>query len=113
MEPNENQIKDWMKSAMVKVPFEDFDDQVMRKVEQAEAQKLRMQASRKYAMIFFSIGTLFGMATNYLLAEFVAGSDLSASLKSNVQLASLLFYVVLIILFSDRLWKLRQLQKLK
>ena len=108
MEAKEEQIKEWMKSSTVKLPFQDFEDSVMNKIAEAEEQKARMDSSRKYALIFFAIGSLFGMASNYLIADFVEKSNLDVQLKSNIQLVSMLVYVVLILLFSDKLWKLKQ-----
>ncbi|MDM1049819.1 MULTISPECIES: hypothetical protein [Sphingobacterium] len=108
MEAKEEQIKEWMKSSTVKLPFQDFEDSVMNKIAEAEEQRARMDSSRKYALIFFAIGSLFGMASNYLIADFVEKSKLDVQLKSNIQLVSMLVYVVLILLFSDKIWKLKQ-----
>ncbi|WKK59815.1 hypothetical protein [Sphingobacterium sp. BN32] len=108
MEAKEEQIKEWMKSSMVKLPFQDFEDSVMKKIAEAEEQRSRMESSKKYALIFFAVGSLFGMASNYLIADFVEKSNLNLQIKSNIQLISMLIYVVLILLFSDKLWKLKQ-----
>ncbi len=111
MEYKEEQLKAIMKLAEVKMPFDDFEDEVMLKIEQVEAEKKKLGRSRLYALAFFALGTVFGIGSNYLIANYVAGSDLSTSLKNYVEIGSWLLYVVFIILLSDKLWKLKGLQK--
>lgn len=113
MELKDDKLKDLMKMGKVELPFADFEEKMMRRIEKAEQERLAIDKSRKYALLFFLLGTLFGMAGNYLLADFVIASEsLSESLKNNVALFSQLIYVVLIVLFSDKMLRLMRLRRL-
>lgn len=112
MELKDDKLKDLMKISKVELPFADFEEKMMRRIEKVEQEKRVIDKSRKYALLFFLLGTLFGMAANYLLTYFIIANELlSESLKNNVTLFSQLMYVVLIVLFSDKMLRLMRLTK--
>ena len=113
MEYKEDKLKEIMGMAKVEMPFGDFEDKLMMRIEQAEQEKVSLKKTKRYALVFFVFGTLFGMGLNYLLADFVQTSvEASKIFKNNILLLSQMIYVVLIVLFSDKMLRLIKLRKL-
>jgi len=112
MEHHDDKLREMMKMAKVEMPFADFEERLMSRIEKVEREKAAVAKTRKYALLCFVLGTLFGMGFNYLLADFVKTSvSASEAVKSNLLLFSQLVYVLLIVLFSDKIWRLMKLRK--
>lgn len=99
-----------MKMAKVNMPFDDFEDRMMAKIEKLEHEKTAIAKTRKYALISFLFGTLFGVGLNYIIADFVAATHMSTTLKSTLLSLSQIVYVILLIVFSDKVWKLMKVK---
>lgn len=100
-----------LKRSKLEMPFADFEDQVMNNVLHYERSKEAMTKSKRMAILFFLIGTVFGMMLNYIGSLFVASYGVSESLQEKLSFFSQLVYVILILLFSDKLWKLFKISK--
>ena len=108
MEENRDGIKEIMKMAKLEMPFDDFDAKVMADIEKIEAEKESISKSRKYALIFFAAGTFFGICLNYLVTELIFPKIIDIQLRNYLGLFSQIIYVILIVLFSDKILKLRR-----
>lgn len=111
MEENKDNFREFMKMAKLEMPFDDFDAKVMAKIEKIEAEQESISKSRKYALIFFAAGTFFGICLNYLVTELIFPKIADHQLRNYLGLFSQMAYVVLIVLFSDKILKLKRLLK--
>lgn len=100
-----------LKSSKLEMPFADFEDKVMENILHYERSKEEMTKSKKMAILFFLIGTVFGMMFNYVASLFLMSYGLSQSLQDKLSFLSQMIYVILIVLFSDKLWKLFKISK--
>jgi uncharacterized protein YacL len=106
MEHKHDKLKDIMRMAKVEVPFDDFEDAVMMRIEKVEQEKSAVAKTKKYALLFFTLGTLFGLGLNYLLTDLLSSIILNPALKNTLLLLSQILYVFLIVLFCDKVLKL-------
>ncbi|GHE23371.1 hypothetical protein [Sphingobacterium griseoflavum] len=113
MEHKDPQLRKLMKLSKMELPFSDFEDHIMAEVEKIEAGREEALKHRKLALIFFITGSLFGLILNYMVDLAMSHVHLQQGAKNLLSLCSQLCYVILIVLLSDRLWRLRQLLKRK
>lgn len=111
MEHKDEQLKQLMKMTKREMPFDDFDDRVMARIEKLEDEKIALSNYRKYGLLFFVLGTVFGLALNYLLGEAIALLTIPEAGKKLLELGTQIMYVVLIVLFSDRILRLLKSSK--
>lgn len=105
MEHNDK-LYDLLKKSKLELPFADFEERMMVQILKHEKAKQQMTLNKKMAVLFFLIGTIFGMVLNYGIAVLLESYNLSEDFMDKVSFFSQLIYVVLIVLFSDKLWKL-------
>lgn len=105
MEHNDK-LYDLLKNGKLELPFTDFEDRMMGQITEFEKAKVQMHRSKKMAILFFLIGTVFGMLLNYVLGLVLSSYDLPQASLDKISFFSQIIYVVLIVLFSDKLWKL-------
>ncbi|MFD2554647.1 hypothetical protein [Sphingobacterium tabacisoli] len=105
MEHNDK-LYDLLKNSKLELPFDDFESRMMQQIVDFEKAKVQMHQSKKMALLFFLIGTVFGMLLNYGLGLALASYGLPQASLDKISFFSQLIYVILIVLFSDKLWKL-------
>lgn len=108
---HKDELYSLLKSSKLEMPFADFEEQAMNNILNYERSKEEMTKSKKMAILFFLIGTVFGMMLNYVGSLFVASYGLSENLQDKLSFFSQLVYVILILLFSDKLWKFFKISK--
>lgn len=113
MEHKDDQFKDMMKMSKVEIPFGDFEDRLMADIRKTELTRQSVMKTKKHALIFFIGGTIFGFGLNYLLTDMLATANISATMKSSLLMLSQLVYVLLIVLFSDKIHSLVKVSKEK
>ncbi|GAA4138152.1 hypothetical protein GCM10022216_15030 [Sphingobacterium kyonggiense] len=113
MDNQENKIKQIMKMAEVKMPFQDFDEQVLSKIQAIEEAQQRATQSRKYSLISFAFGAIFGIAFNYLVSKALEESVSDIQVKTAIQFASQFIYIIFIIILCHKILRLRELQRTK
>ncbi len=111
MEHKDPQLQKLMNMSKVELPFADFEDKVMAAVNAMEARRELALRHKKYALIFFVLGSLFGLGLNYMVDMAIDLADLQPKLKNVLSLCCQMLYVILIVVFSDKLWRLRRVLK--
>ncbi|WDF70069.1 hypothetical protein PQ465_06740 [Sphingobacterium oryzagri] len=106
MEHKDERLNELMKLAKRDLPFDDFEDRVMANIEKIAEERETLYNYKRYSLLFFILGTLFGLALNYLLAESIEFLQVSEGFRRMLELGTQLVYVLLIVLFSDRLLRL-------
>lgn len=106
-----DKFKELMKLSKVEIPFDDFEENIMSKIALAEKNQAALRKTHRNALIFFVLGTLFGMASNYIFAQYLNGLIVLAPNQEIIQLISLIIYVPLIVLFSLKLLELLKYHK--
>lgn len=100
-----------LKNSKLELPFDDFESRMMMQIVDFEKAKVQMRQSKKMALLFFLIGTVFGMLLNYGIGSLLSTYGLSEASLDKISFFSQLIYVVLIVLFSDKLWKLFKMSR--
>lgn len=106
MEFDDKRLKELMLESKLEMPFSDFEDNMMARIEAFEIQKVKANRSKFYAILSFFVGTIFGLILNFLLSRDLSWVSSSVDVQDKFYLVSQIAYVVLIVLFSDKLWKL-------
>lgn len=106
MQIEDNKVREIIKDSMLELPFTDFEDRMMAKISRYEAQKRQALQHRFYSLLFFFIGTIFGLALNYIVGQNLQWLSSSSQIQERLSLGINIIYIVLIILISDRFWKL-------
>lgn len=60
-------FKDLMAGSRLKLPFPDFEDEVMMKIEENIEHRERRSVNLRLSWIFFILGSLFGVVLTFLL----------------------------------------------
>jgi len=107
----EDKFKDLMKLSKVELPFNDFEENLMFKIEMAEKSQSIIKKSHSNALIFFALGTLFGMGSNYIFSKYLVNLTGNPSNLEFIQTLSLIVYVPLIVLFCLKLIELYKLHR--
>ncbi|MBL1409202.1 hypothetical protein [Sphingobacterium faecale] len=102
MEHNDK-LYDLLKNSKLELPFDDFESRMMQQIVDFEKTKVQMHQSKKMALLFFLIGTVFGMLLNYGLGLALDSYGLPQASLDKISFFSQLIYVILIVLFSDKL----------
>ncbi|WP_156308982.1 hypothetical protein [Sphingobacterium endophyticum] len=111
MEEHKDKLKDFMGLSKMELPFDDFDSQVMARIEKLEAEKASINRTRKYALFSFAFGAIFGIGFTFLITEFLETKITDPSLKNYITIFSQMIYVFLFVILSDKVLKLRQMKK--
>lgn len=113
MEHRSDELRNIMKMAKIEMPFSDFEERLMLDIEKIEINKKSLSKTKAYALIFFIAGIVFGFGLNYLLTDLMSSAGLSTAVKNVLLLLSQIMYVLLIVLFSDKIYALVRLMKKK
>lgn len=111
MEHRDAQLQKLMNMSKMEMPFDDFEEKVMAQIAELEASRTLALQHKKYALIFFVLGALFGLGLNYMLEMAIDLVEMKSTLRNVLALGCQMFYVILIVVFSDKLWRLRRLLK--
>lgn len=111
MEHKDPQLHKLMNESKMEMPFDDFEDKVMAQITELETRRDLALKHRKYALIFFVLGSLFGLGLNYMLEMAIDLATIQSGLKNVLSLGCQMLYVILIVVFSDKLWRLRRILK--
>ncbi|MCI0919818.1 hypothetical protein [Sphingobacterium rhinopitheci] len=112
MDYEDDKLKKLMQDSRLEMPFSDFEDRMMSKIESYELNKAKAGRSQFFAVLCFLIGTVFGTVLNFIVSRNLDWISSSVAVQDVFYLASQLIYVILIILFSDKLWKLIKISKI-
>jgi hypothetical protein len=93
-----------MKKSMIKMPFSDFEDTVMRKIEAEVQSRKSILNSIHTSILFFIIGTGVGTAVSLFLPEILSG--LSGIPTDRVQLIFQGVFILIVLTQLEKLYKL-------
>jgi len=64
---NERIISQLMQKSQLEMPFSDFEESVMLRIEKLSAEEKTVSRDRKLSAVFFILGTFFGIILNFIL----------------------------------------------
>jgi len=111
MEFEDDKLKRILKDSRLEMPFSDFETNMMERIRLYEKEKANAAKSHYYAILTFLLGTVLGTILNYMLTRNLDWISSSTVIQDKIYLVSQVIYVLLIVLFSDRIWKLIQYKK--
>jgi hypothetical protein len=106
MELHDKKMKDILSHSKLELPFSDFDERMIQRIEEFELKKQAAEKNKFYSHLCFLAGIILGTVLTYLMSEKMDLNKQSFLTKDSLSLLSQLVYVVLIVLFTDKLWKL-------
>lgn len=111
MEKDRDILQQLMKQSTPKMPFSDFEDQVMARIEKQEMASPEILKVKMKGICFFLAGTIFGLVINYVAVGYMYEIKWTTISKEQIMLFSQLIYVTLILLFCDRIIRLFRLKQ--
>ena len=111
MEENKDKFSKIMSMSKLEVPFTDFDSKVMAEIQKIEINKQSISKTRKYALLSFIFGALFGLGMNYLFMEIINANVSNNSLRNYLMIFSQMIYVTILVLLIDKILKLKRLKR--
>lgn len=109
MELHDNKMKELLSYSKLELPFADFEENMMQKIQEYELKKKVAAKNRFFGHICFLLGILFGIAINYFTSAKITSFSNSYNFGNYIDLLSMFGYLVLIILFADRSLKLLEM----
>lgn len=106
MELQDEKLKDILSHSKLELPFLDFDNCVMQRIQEFEIKKKKAEKNKFFGHLSFLFGTLFGIVINYILSERISLAPVSDQTQEFMTLCIQLMYVLLIVLFADKILKL-------
>lgn len=106
MEFEDNKVREIVKNSKLEIPFSDFEDNMMGRIFAYEAKKKEALKNRFYSLLSFFLGTIFGLALNYILSQNLGWLTSSQLFQERIGMGINVVYIILFILFSDKFWKL-------
>lgn len=113
MDKENNKIKQALQMSRVNMPFEDFEQRVMRQISDLEKVKAKALSDRKYAILFFLLGSIFGIMLNNYFINRIQTLTTVVAYRNYALIFSQIIFVLLICFFCLQLWKLIKIQKEK
>lgn len=111
MEFEDDKLKKIIADSKLEMPFMDFEDNMMARIQRYEVKKTEAGKSQYFAMLTFLIGTVLGAVLNFLVSRNLDWISTSVDVQDKFYLVGQLAYVLLLVLFSDKLWKLIRFKK--
>ena len=106
MESEDKKFKDLMSYSKLDLPFSDFDSRMLQRIQEYESKKRKADRTKFFARLSFLMGTIFGLLLNYFLSKKLSSIFVSSQEQEYLILLVQLVYVLLIVLFADKLLKL-------
>jgi len=113
MDKEQEKLKKIMQMSKIAMPFDDFEQRIMARIEAMEKAKEKALSDKKYAITFFLLGTICGMIlNNYLMAK-IQVANMGVDFKNYLAICCQLSFAVLICFFCLQLWRLINMQQHK
>ena len=108
--PPYHQLSKMIRRAKLEMPFSDFEDIVMERIEKESVQSRVFSRDRRLSMFFFLLGTTLGMVLNSILqkAEY---SFLGMSSELTHSLFQFAFVLVFLLILESNLRVLTRIRK--
>jgi len=111
MDNEHKKMKQAMQMSKVSMPFDDFEQRIMGQIADLENAKSKARSDKKYAIIFFLLGSICGILLNNYWMNRLERIDMMAAYRNYIVIFSQIVFVVLICLFCLQLWKLIKIQQ--
>ena len=111
MELEDKNIRRLMKGSKLELPFSGFEDKMMMKVKAFDENNQKAYRYKMLGLIFFLLGTVFGIGLNFIFTQNIHYLSSSTVIQERFYLISQIIYVVLIVIFSDKIWKLLKIKQ--
>ncbi|MDR2270316.1 MAG: hypothetical protein LBF27_05355 [Sphingobacterium sp.] len=111
MDREHKKMKQVMQMSKVSMPFDDFEKRVMKQITDLEKAKSKALSDRKYAIVFFLLGSICGIILNNYFIDGIQLTQTMASYRNYFVIGSHIVFVVLTCFFCLQLWKLIKIQK--
>lgn len=106
MELHDKNLKEILSHSKLELPFPDFENRMLEKIQDYEAKRLQAEKNRFFSHVCFLVGIILGTVLTYLINKDFDWSQITFLTKENYYFLTQIIYVVLIVLFADKLWKL-------
>lgn len=106
MELHDKNLKDILSHSKLELPFSDFENRMLRRIEEFEKKKKEAERNKFFSHVCFMLGIVFGSILTYLMSQNLDQGEVSFLTKENYSFITQLLYVCLIVLFADKLWKI-------
>ncbi|MCA5003750.1 hypothetical protein [Sphingobacterium bovistauri] len=102
-------MREILSHSKLDLPFSDFDGRMIHKIQEYEVKKKAAEKNKFYSYICFLAGIILGTLLNYLMSQNLNELVPSGASQDKIVSVIQLLYVVLIVLFADKLWKLSKM----
>ena len=111
MDDEHKKMKQVMQMSKVSMPFDDFEQRIMSQIEDLEKAKSRALLDRKYAIVFFLLGSVCGIILNNYCMNRMQMIKMTAAYRGYITIFFQVICVLLVCFFCLQLWKLIKLQQ--
>ncbi|MCS4228246.1 hypothetical protein [Sphingobacterium sp. BIGb0165] len=111
MDNQHKKMKQAMQMSKVSMPFDDFEQRIMGQIADLENAKSKALSDKKYAIIFFLLGSICGILLNSYWMNRLERIEIMAAYHNYIAIFSQIVFVVLICSFCHQLWKLIKIQR--
>lgn len=81
MEHHDDKLREMMKMAKVEMPFADFEERLMSRIEKVEREKAAVAKTRKYALLCFALCWERCLAWDSIICLRISSKQVSAHRK--------------------------------
>ncbi len=89
-------VSELMQQSKLTMPFSDFEDHLMKRIEVESKLQPALHKDRKWALFFFVTGTLLGLLLNTILENIQSG--IAGISKTSLQLGFQMIFVLLFLI---------------
>ncbi|GAA4174880.1 MULTISPECIES: hypothetical protein [Sphingobacterium] len=111
MDNEHKKMKQIMQMSKVRMPFDDFEQRIMGQITDLENAKSKAHSDKKYAIIFFLLGSICGILLNNYWMNKLERIEIMVAYRNYIAIISQIIFVVLICSFCHQLWKLIKIQR--
>lgn len=111
MDHMDDKLKKVMQMSKMEMPFEDFEQRMMKRIEGLESARVKALADKKYAIVFFLLGSICGIFLNNYMMRRIQVFDIAVVYRNYLVIGSQLLCALLICFFCLQLWRLIKIQQ--
>jgi uncharacterized protein YacL len=111
MDNEHKKMKQVMQMSKVSMPFDDFEQRIMEQIADLENAKSKAHSDKKYAIVFFLLGSICGMLLNSYWMNKLERIEMMAAYRNYISIFFQIVFVALICSFCLQLWKLIKMQQ--
>ncbi|MDF2478891.1 MAG: hypothetical protein K0S24_4374 [Sphingobacterium sp.] len=113
MDNEHKKMKQIIQMSKVSMPFDDLEQRIMGRIEELEKAKIKALSDKKYAIVFFLLGSICGIVLNSYYMNKIQMIEMAVAYHNYISIFFQLIFVILICFFCLQLWKLIKIQQHK